>query len=594
MEKFTTLPQMIQATMNQYHNATHLNHLYLGKWENISSGAFVDMVRRLSLGLSGLGLKKGEGVGILADPSPFWLMMDLAVMIAGGISVPMFPNISPANLEFEIGNSNMKFLYMAKDERWEAIRARMKSFNKIISQSLEFTGPNIVNFVDILNQGDQISKKDPDRFTLLSNAVHEDDIATIIYTSGSTGMPKGVEITHKNLVSQIQGSCDRFPLKPAEDTLLSCLPLAHIFERMVMYYYISTGCSIYFADDIKRVGDLLREIRPTVMTMVPRLLEKVYAKMFANARATRGLKGEIAKMALSRAARLPFEGRKRGLVDLIFDRLVYSKLRAAMGGRLRQVIVGGAPLSKEIGGFFLNVGVPLYEGYGQTEASPVIATNYPGHRRLGTVGPAFPAMDIRIAQDGEILARGPNIMRGYHHNEEATKAALDSEGWLHTGDRGELDQDGYLKITGRIKELFKTSSGKYVSPLPIEQALCRHEFVDMACVIAEGRNFVTCLLFPNFENLPNIKAASGFGYLNDGEFLESDYIHQELSALLSAINKDLNHWEKVQKYRIIKKPVSPETDDLTPSFKLRRHIVAEHYASLIDDMYREAKIDPMT
>jgi long-chain acyl-CoA synthetase len=592
MERFNTLPSMLQVVMNKYHNSTHMNYLYLGKWEHISTGAFADMVRRLALGLKSIGVKPGEGFGILADPSPQWIVMDLAIMITGGISVPLFPNISPDNLEFEIADSNMKFLYIAKEERWEAIREKMKSFNKIVAQSLEITGNNIIHFIDVLKLGDELSKTEPDLYTQMRDSIKEDDVTTIIYTSGSTGKPKGVELTHKNLVSQIYGAHERFPLNPGEDKILSCLPLAHIFERMVMYYYLSTGCSIYFADDIRKVGDLLREIHPTIIPMVPRLLEKVHAKMAANVEQSHGLKKKIASFAFNRAQNMAPGKAVQGLLGLLADRLVYSKLRTALGGKLGLVIVGGAAMPKDIGRFFMNIGLPLYEGYGQTEASPVIAANYPRHRKLGTVGPLFPGVEIKISDNREILVRGPNVMRAYHNNEEETKTTIDEEGFLHTGDMGELDNDGYLTITGRIKELFKTSSGKYVSPIPIEQALAQHDFVDMACVIAEGRNFTTCLVFPNFDNLGTYKEASGYGHLTNEEFFQTDFIHQEMSALLLSVNHHLNHWEKVQKFRIIQQAVSPEGGELTPTMKIRRHIVNEKYGDLIEEMYKEAKVDP--
>lgn len=286
----------------------------------------------------------------------------------------------------------------------------------------------------------------------MRDAVKEEDIATIIYTSGSTGVPKGVEISHKNLISQINSTGLRFPLDPQKDKILSCLPLAHVFERMVIYYYFSTGSPIYFADDIKKVGDILREIKPTVITMVPRLLEKVYAKMHARINEQTGLKKKLVKLAFTRAiSKVPAPNTAQ---EWVYDKLVYSKLRDALGGNLRVLIVGGSALSTSMENFYRNIGFNIYQGYGLTESSPVLAVNYPGHVRYRSVGKIWPDVDIKIADDHEILAKGPNIMIGYHNNEKATKEAIDSEGYLHTGDLGSVDSDGYLTITGRKKRNF--------------------------------------------------------------------------------------------------------------------------------------------
>lgn len=587
MEKVRTMASLLQAVAERYSNSTHLNYRYHHQWEHISTESFVETVHRFALGLKSLGLQPGDGFGILADPSPHWLMVDLAVIIAGGVSVPMFANISSENLEFEITDSNMKFLFVARDEKWMAVRSRSKAFQWVVSQSLEISGGNIIHFDDVLTRGDDLSRQKPDLYSEMCESVQEDAVATIIYTSGSTGMPKGVEITHRNLISQVQDAKNCFPLNPREDTILSCLPLAHIFERMVMYYYFSTGCSIYFADDVKKVGELLPEVKPTIMTIVPRILEKVHAKMSLKLSQSSGIKRRIGELAFQRAStRDPDE--EKGILQFVLDRMVYSKLRQALGGRLRMLIVGGAAMNRSIGRFFLNAGLPVYEGYGLTEASPVISANYPGNRKLGSVGKPLARVEVKISEEGEILARGPNIMRGYHNNPEATSKAIDPEGWLHTGDKGEIDADGYVWITGRFKELFKTSNGKYVSPVPIEQALSQHEFVDISIAIAENRNYVTCLLVPDFEKLQDYKEVNGYGKMENGEFFKSDFLQQEMNALLSTVNKRLNHWEKVQKFQIIPVPLTIETGEITPTMKVRRHVVEKKFEAEINRMYAEA------
>jgi long-chain acyl-CoA synthetase len=581
---FTTLPLLVTFIHEHYQNPSHLNSLSQNQWIPVSTEKFSETIKYLALGFHHLGLKPGDGFGVLAEPSPEWIMVDLAVMIAGGVTVPFFANVSLGNLEFEIKDSNMRYLFMAKPERWESMQLSIASLEKVVFQSPVSGSDKYLSLAQVRSRGEELARSQPGLFAELIGKVREEDLATIIYTSGSTGRPKGVEITQRNLVSQIQDASQRIPLVPGQDILLSCLPLAHIFERMVMYYYLSTGCSIYIADDVKKVGEMLPVVRPTVMTMVPRLLEKVHAKMALKASQNHGLKKILAQAAFRRAlARDP--GGNGGVLDRIYDRLVYAKLRQALGGRLRLIFVGGAALSKTICRFFLNAGIPVYEGYGLTEASPVVSTNSPGQRKPHTVGKSFPSVLVKISPEGEILAKGPNIMRGYHNNPDATRAVIDTDGWLHTGDKGELDAEGYLTITGRIKELFKTSNGKYVAPVPIEQALAEHEFVDQAVVIADQRNFVSCLLVPDFEKLQHYKDTHGFGGLSDKEFLEGYFVQQEMNTLLGTVNQRLDHWEQVHKFTILPQPLTIEAGEITPKMNVCRHVVERKYQAEISRMY---------
>jgi long-chain acyl-CoA synthetase len=354
-----------------------------------------------------------------------------------------------------------------------------------------------------------------------------------------------------------------------------------VFERMVGYYYFYTGSSLYFAEEIKKVGDNLRELNPTVITMVPRLLEKVHAKFQANLELATGLKKKLGMAAWDRAhSRVP--GSKGALMDKVYDALVYKKMRAGLGGNLRIVISGSAPLDPNLAAFLLNIGIPIYEGYGLTEASPVISC----HRKLGTVGLAFPGVEVKIADDGEILARGPNVMKGYHNKPNETADVIDRSGFLHTGDLGHIDNEGFIKITGRKKELFKTANGKYVAPVPIEQAIAGNKLVDMVMVVAEGKPFTTCLIFPDFENMKAVKAELGADGSETAGFLESKEAKAYVQKTLDEVNAKLNHWEQVQKFQIIKSPISIDTGELTPTMKIRRHVVMEKCRAEIDSMYR--------
>ncbi|PKG40224.1 AMP-dependent synthetase/ligase [Psychromonas sp. Urea-02u-13] len=584
MINYQTLPEMIQHVVNTYTNSSALNYKYHGQWKSLSSEKFSETIRRLALGLRSLGVDEYDGFAIISPPSPQWVMIDLAIMLNRAISVPMFANVSSKHFAFQKKDSNIKYIFISDSNLLDDnICAELKSFRKVISLENNYNAKNGLSFQKLLELGDELSNQQPQLFALMRNAVKPEDVATIIYTSGSTGEPKGVEISHQNLISQIKATHERFPLDPQKDKILTCLPLAHVFERMVGYYYISTGTPLYFADDIKKVGDLLREIKPTVITLVPRLLEKVYAKMNSRIEDQSGLKRKLMSSAFERAIdKIPA---KNSLSDKIFDKLIYSKLRAALGGNLTMLIVGGSALSESMEHFFKNIGFNVYQGYGLTESSPVLAVNFPGNVRYRTVGKIYPGVEVKIASDNEILAKGPNVMVGYHNNEQATNEVIDSDGWLHTGDLGSLDADGYLTITGRKKELFKTSNGKYVSPVPIEQRLCKSPLIDMAAIIGENHRFVSCLLFPDYENLDAIREHRGYGDMSNSDFLNSSEVKHEIKEAVQAVNDQLSAWEKIQKYKFVKHPITIETGELTPTMKLRRHVIEAKFKDIIDDFY---------
>ncbi|MGB5445061.1 MAG: long-chain fatty acid--CoA ligase [Psychromonas sp.] len=586
MENYTTIPQMIQYVVFTYSNYAALNYKNNGYWKTISTEKFSETIRRLALGLRALGIKEGEGFGLISDPSPQWLMIDIAIMVNKAISVPMFANISSAHFQFQSQNSNLKYLFIDDEELLDdSIKPLLSSFSKVISFEPKRSAKNAISYKELLALGDQLSCKQPNLYSQMRQAVAPEDIATIIYTSGSTGTPKGVEITHANLISQIRGTAQLFPLNSAKDKALTTLPLAHVFERMVIYYYISTGTPIFFVDQIKKVGELLREVQPTVMTLVPRLLEKMHAKMHAKIDELSGLKKILVLRAFERA--LMTKPDDRNYLDKVYDKLVYAKLRKALGSNLEFVISGGSALSESMENFFTNIGLKLYQGYGLTETSPVLAANYPGNVRYRSVGKIWPGVQIKISDEQEILAKGPNIMKGYHNNRKATQETIDASGWLHTGDLGRIDEEGYLFITGRKKELFKTSNGKYVSPVPIEQMLCASELIDMAVIIGENKNFVSCLLFPDFENLDAIKKSRGCSDVNDEDFLNHSGIRKEIAAAVKAVNCQVDEWEKIRKYKFIKEPISIEAGEITPTMKIRREVVMNKFSDIINEFYRD-------
>ncbi len=585
MNTYKTLPELLSKVVRDFNNPKAFNYLKDGEWHSLSTTKFVDHVRKISLGLKDLGLKKGEGVGIISDSSPFWTIMDLGIIISGGVTIPMFANVSTENMLFQIKDSNLKYLFIASDDQWEQLGENKKKFKNIITLNIHDDFKGAITYEELLGRGEAASLKDPASYARLRDSHTEDEIATIIYTSGSTGQPKGVELTHKNLCSQIEACQKIFSLDSSRDKVVSCLPLAHIFERMVSYFFISTGTSIYYADDVKNVGNILREIKPTTMTLVPRLLEKVHAKIFDNIKESKGIKKALGLLAMKRAMKKD-PSSETTFIDKLYNRLVYKKFLMALGGNFKLMVCGGAALSDDIYRFFLNIGVNLYQGYGLTESSPVIATNYPGHNKIGTVGKPFPEVQVKIIADGEILAKGDNIMKGYHHLPELTKKTI-VRGWLHTGDFGKIDEEGYLRIVGRKKEMFKTSTGKYVVPVPLEQKLTQLDLIDMALVIADGRKFVSCLLFPDLENLEQLKSRRKIEDMSTPEFFQSEKIQKEITDHIQKINLQHDHWEQIQKFKLILDSLSIETGDLTPKMNIRRKTVEDKYLTEIDEMYND-------
>ncbi len=587
---YKTIIDLFRFVTTHHVRADLLNHHEGGAWRHISTSEFAAAVEDFALGLIGLGLSRGEKVGLSAPSSPFWVIADLGISLAGGVTVPVFNRISPENLEFEIEDTALNVMIVGDEREYEPVRACGKRLRKIVTLGFSREDPEAVTFESVREAGRKRREADPDRYADAFARPGEDDLFTVIYTSGSMGRPKGVMLSHKNLVSQVKDAGKVFRLEPGRDRALSSLPLAHIFERMVLYYDLSQGVPIHFVDDLSRLGELMRSVRPTIMTVVPRLLERVYEKMRLGIEESRGLKRTLGRAAFARAETKDVGEPFRGLRDFLYRSLVYRKLLAALGGKLAYVISGAAALPYDVGRFFLNIGVPLFEGYGLTEAAPVIAANRPGRNRLGTIGLPFPSVEVKLGPDGEILARGPNVMRGYFRNPGETAAALDAEGFLHTGDLGAFDADGYLKITGRKKELFKKSTGEYVPPAPIEAALRRLPLVDTAVVVAENRKYVTCLIFPDYEEAERLKSENGYAPLGLDEFLDSAYVRDIIARHVREVNKHLHHTEEVQKFAVVKARLSVESGEITPTLKVRRGVIEEKFKKEIEAMYEPGKV----
>ena len=572
---FKTYSELFLHISNNYNNEYFLNYLSNGKYTNISTNDFKNKVICLSLALKDLGIQKGDKVGIFAKSSPFWLIFDFAILQVGAISVPIFANISSENLNFEIKDSSMKFMFIDSQERIKDIEEK-NSHLIFITHNFCIKEPNFYNFDEILVIGKQIC----DSTGFNSFEASENDIFSIIYTSGNTGTPKGVMLSHKNIVTQLHDINKLIDL-PKEEIALSLLPLAHIFERTVMSYYLSRGISIYFVDDILNVANLMKVVRPTIMTAVPRLLEKIFNKIKTQISQKPFISRMIASFAFSYA--LKENMNKNSILFKIYDKVVYSKFREIFGSRVEKLVSGGAPLSKEIAQFFVNIGVPIYQGYGMTEFSPVVSTNYPNANKVGSCGKVIPSAQIKITENNELLVRGNSLMLGYLNQEELTNKTIDSDGWLHTGDVARVDNDGYLFITSRVKEIFKTSTGEYVNAVEIEQKISKNRYIEFAVVIAQNRKFTTALLFVDKEKFENAKKLNK--NLTIEEYYNKDDILRNISNHINSVNSTLNKWEKIVDYKILTNDISIETGELTPSMKICRNKIEEKYANIINSMY---------
>ncbi|MFW5688178.1 MAG: AMP-dependent synthetase/ligase [Spirochaetota bacterium] len=575
-----SLPELFLETTGDHDRLTMFNHPHRDGWISYTGREVRARVAALAHGIRSLGVERGATVGLIAPPSPDWIMIDLAIQIAGGVTVPIFKKISPESFVHEIDDSAIRYLFIGNPE--ETPFAEKHAAGKVEIITFGYTGRHN-RFDDLLDRGRRDHAAHPERLDELCHAREPDELATILYTSGTTGLPKGVELTQRNITSQVYGASERFRMK-RHPRALSALPLAHIFERTVMYYYFALGAEVFFVENPKELSDYVKRVRPEVMTVVPRILEKVHDGMVEAVEAKPPVLRGIARAAVRRAETRDPE--RTGLVDRFFDALVYKQFRAGLGGRFEYLISGSAKLDEAVARFTTNIGIPVYEGYGLTESSPVIAANCPGNRKLGTVGKPFPDIDVRIAEDGEVLARGPNIMRGYHNDPEATAETIE-DGWLHTGDLGEIDEDGFLTIKGRKKNVFKKSTGEYVQPGPIERALEKHQAIDTAVIVADGRPYVVALLFPDPEQTPEFKRRLNAEEMADEEFLQSALFHAHLENHVEEVNRHQHHAERVERFAMLPNPATAESGELTPTLKPRRSTILDRYSETVAELYAE-------
>ncbi len=561
-----------------------------GQWIKCSVREYLEQVEYTSYGLLNLGLGKGDLVVTISNNRPEWNIMDMALAQCGIVHVPVYPTISEDDYSYILNNCEPKLVIVSDKQlhdRIKPIADKVASVQGIYSYN-ELTG--VKNWKEIPEAGvklaDQLSKE----LEKTRKSITPDDLATLIYTSGTTGNPKGVMLSHKNLMSNVNSINQTYNFNHTHRTL-SFLPISHVFERTINYYFQRAGVSIYYAENLGTIADNLREVSPHVFISVPRLLERTYDRIISKGRELKGIKKQLFFWAVNLGMRYKIPDTNNAWYKFklgIADKLIFSKWREALGGKVELIVAGGAALQPRLCTIFNAAGIPVAEGYGMTESSPVIAANRlpsTGDIRVGTVGPPVADVEVKIAHDGEILCKGTNVMMGYYKEPEMTREVTDEDGWLHTGDIGFLLEGRYLKITDRKKEMFKLSSGKYIAPQVIENKLKESSFIEQVMVIGENQKFASAIISPDFNFLHNWAIRHSVEYRDNGELIEQPQVINRYQRVVNEMNKQLGQTEQIKRFRLVQEEWTPATGELSPTLKLKRKFLTNRYAEIIEEIF---------
>jgi long-chain acyl-CoA synthetase len=588
-----TLNELFFLSAKKWNKADAMLVRVDGKWQPISHATIIERVRRIALGLSALGDSRGDRVAILSETRPEWALSDYACLTAGFADVPLYATLPAEQLPYLLDDSGAVAIFVStatQAEKVASIRGRCSRLRFVIAFDDKARHAADLTFRDLEAQGAAAdSPATAAEYENSAMSVAPDDVATIIYTSGTTGAPKGVVLSHDNIHSNVQATRRVVPIE--NDVALSFLPLSHIFERMGDYWFFSTGTTIAYVDNFDLVPQAMTEVRPSIALSVPRLYEKMYARVLENALSGGALKKRIffwARAVADRWADEKLAGREPGgllaLQYRIAQKLVFSKLKARTGGRLRYFVSGGAPLANEINKFFYAAGLTILEGYGLTETSPVIGVNTPVNFRIGTIGKPIDGVEVKIAPDGEILTRGPHVMKGYFNKPDATAEAIDDDGWFHTGDIGVIEDD-FIRITDRKKDIIVTAGGKNIAPQPIENLVKTNKFVSQAVMIGDRRKFPVLLVVPNFEQLEKWAKPRNLIWTDRSQLLAMPAVSEMLNKEVRSRLASLAPYEMPKKITYLGTDFSVEGGELTPTLKVKRRVIEKNYKSLIDSLY---------
>lgn len=557
-----------------------------GQWKKHSTQETIDKANKVSLGLLKLGIKKGDKVAIVSLNRPEWVFADLGIQQTGAVVVPMYPTITESDYRYIFNDAEVKVVFVSDSSLYNKVRAATENIPGIQEIYTFDEVPGAKNWSELLN----LSKGEaPQTLEAIKAEISPDDLLTIIYTSGTTGNPKGVMLTHNNIVSNVKSVSPYVPVNN-NHRALSFLPLCHIYERMLLYLYMSFGVSIYYAEGMETIADNLKEIKPHVFTTVPRLLEKVYDKIVSKGMELDGVKRKLFFWALELGLKYDTREDQGFFYNTqlkLANKLIFNKWREALGGNVIAVVSGGAALQPRLARVFWSANIRVMEGYGLTETSPVIAVNRhePENNVIGTVGPPVDGVEVKIAPDGEILTRSASVMKGYYKRPDLTAEVIDKDGWFHTGDIGHMEEGKYLKITDRKKEMFKTSGGKYVAPQQIENKLKESLVIEQAMVVGEGQKFPSALIVPSYTGLQDWCKIHDIPYTSNAEMIRKPEILEKFKKEIAGFNETFAQYEQIKKFELILNPWTIETGELTPSLKVKRKVISKNYEDQINGMY---------
>jgi len=560
------------------------------KWITYSGKDYVDLAQHFAYGLLELGLERGDKIATISQNRPEWNFVDMGMSLAGIVHVPIYPTLSADDQVYILNHSESKYLIISD-------RMLLQKVKPALEQVTALNGIYIMDelegekcWLELVELGRANAEKHKEKLNQVQQEVKEDDLLTLIYTSGTTGNPKGVMLSHKNILSNAKTTESILPLD-SSDRVMSFLPLCHVYERMMIYNYQLNGVSVYYVENLGRIGEFVKEIKPHAFNTVPRLIEKVYDGIVSKGKDLTGIKKILFFWALNLAHKFELHGKRSWWYEYkrkIADKLIFSKWREGLGGNIKLMVSGGSALQVRLAQVFWGANLPVYEGYGLTETSPVIAVNDPRditRVQLGTVGPVLEDVTVKIAEDGEILCKGPGVMLGYYKDEEQTKEVIDEDGWFHTGDIGVLVEGKYLKITDRKKEMFKTSSGKYIAPQVIENILKESNLIESAMVVGENEKFASALISPNLNYLHYYATKYKLNFRDNPELIRIPEVIKRVQVEVNAANKRLGQTEQIKRFRLVCEEWTPATGELSPTLKLRRAIVYKKYDHILKEIY---------
>jgi len=581
----TRVFDLLQYNLENFPKQEFISGKVNGAWQKYSTQEFCDTVDALSRGLIDIGIGKNSRVGVMSGNRPEWNLTDFAIMQIGAYQIPLYPTLAEHDIKFIIENAEITVIFVADEE----LHTKLKGVCEEVDSGIRIYTFNEVagatHWRSLVTAGESLNDTD---LTPYRNAITPDDVLTLIYTSGTTGTPKGVMLTHDNLVKNFEHSAVVMPdgIKRG----LSFLPLSHIFERMIVYLYMYTDIALYYAESIETIVADIQHVKPNAFSTVPRLLEKVYDKIMEKGKALTGIKRGIFFWSVALAEKFDFNNGWFYHFKLgIARKLVFKKWQEALGGEIVVIVSGGAALNPRLARIFWAAGMPVFEGYGLTETSPVITVNHFGATMFGTVGPVIEGVEIKIAEDGEVLTRGHNVMKGYYNREDLTAENIDSEGWFHTGDIGEIKEGRFLKITDRKKEIFKTAGGKYVAPQMLENKYKESPLVEQIMVLGENRKFPSALIVPNFDALKAWCSKKGINYTTKEEMIRNEQVLAKYDQIIAYSSKEFGKWEQVKRFALLAKEWSIDGGELTPKLSLKRKAILEKNAEVIEKIYKDAE-----